>query len=152
MIKSRLLADHLASKLKEFQPVAQATIPPIGWIKTVRMALGMSLQQLGTKLSITKQSVQELEKRESEGSISIKTLREVANALDMKLVYGFVPKDGDVDRLIERKARALATKIVQRTSQSMLLEDQENKVERLSKAIDELTFDLKREMPKALWD
>lgn len=152
MFKNRLLMDHLEGKLKAIIPLNRTAIPPIGWIKTVRMGLGMSLQQLGTKLSVTRQSVQELEKRESDGSITLRSLRDAANAMDMELVYGFVPKDGDVQSMVNRKARELATKIVQRTSQSMLLEDQANQKERLEKAIDELTYDLKRELPKALWD
>jgi hypothetical protein len=70
----------------------------------------------------------------------------------MKLVYGFVPKDGSLDALIERKAKELAIQIVMRTSQTMLLEDQANTEERLQKAIEDRTNELKRDMPKTLWD
>jgi len=126
--------------------------PPIGWIKAIRTSLGMSLQQLGNKISITKQSVLDIERREQEGTISLKTLRESANALDMELVYGFVPKDGSLDALIERKAKELATEIVMRTSNSMKLEDQEISYGRIQKAIEERTISLKNEMPKILWD
>jgi predicted DNA-binding mobile mystery protein A len=114
--------------------------------------LGISLEQLGNKLSITKQSTQALEERESEGSITIKSLREAANALDMQLVYGLVPKDGSLAALIERKAKELATQIVLRTSNTMKLEDQENSPERIEKAIEERALAIKNEMPKTLWD
>jgi predicted DNA-binding mobile mystery protein A len=87
--------------------LGKVTPPPTGWIKAVRTALGMSLQQLSNRLSITKQSAQEIEQREKEGSIKIKTLRETANALDMQLVYGFVPKDGTLENLIDRKVKEL---------------------------------------------
>lgn len=70
----------------------------------------------------------------------------------MKLVYGFVPKDGSLDALIERKAKELAMQIVMRTSQTMLLEEQANTEERLKKAIEDRTNELKRDMPKTLWD
>jgi predicted DNA-binding mobile mystery protein A len=112
----------------------------------------MSLQQLADKLSITKQSVQEIELREKEGTITLKSLRETANALDMQLVYGLVPKDGSIDKLIDRKARALATRFVSRTSNSMKLENQENTQQRLKKAIDERASIIKNELPKMLWD
>lgn len=112
----------------------------------------MSLEQLGQKLSITKQAASALEKREEDGSISLKSLREVARVLDMKLVYGFVPNDGSLDALIERKAKALATEIVLRTSNSMKLEDQENSKQRIEKAIEERTAAIKHEMPKMLWN
>jgi len=127
-------------------------MPPIGWIKAIRMALGMSARQLGDKLRITRQGVQDMENREQQGTITLKALRETANALDMQLVYGFVPIDGSLDALIDRKARALATQIVLRTAQSMLLEDQGNTRERLEKAIEEQVAIYRKELPKVLWD
>ena len=135
-----------------FTEVQKITPPPIGWIKAVRNAIGMSLLQLGNRLSITKQSVQDMERREKDGSITIKSLREVASALDMNLIYGFVPKDGSLDALIERKAKNLATQIVLRTNNSMKLEDQENSKQRIEKAIQERTTAIINEMPKTLWD
>jgi len=123
-----------------------------GWIKAIRMALGISMQQLGNKLSITKQSIYDVEKRERDGSITLKSLQEVAHALDMQLVYGFVPRDGSLDRLIEKRATELAKTIVQRTSNTMKLEAQENSQERVEKAIQERTDSLIREMPSILWD
>ena len=104
------------------------------------------------KLSITKQAASALEKWEENGTISLKSLWEVARALDMKLVYGFVPNDSSLDVLIERKAKALATEIMLRTSNSMKLEDQENSMERIEKAIEERTAAIKHEMPKMLWN
>ncbi|MTI29860.1 mobile mystery protein A [Cytophagales bacterium RKSG123] len=152
MNKQKLQIEQLETKIRAFAPLSSIAIPPTGWVKAIRLALGMSLQQLANRLSITKQSVQEIEKREKDGAISIKSLREAARALDMELVYGFVPKDGSLDALIERKARELATKIVSRTSTTMKLEDQENSQERIKKAIDERTTILKNEIPKVLWD
>ena len=110
------------------------------------------MQQLANKLSITKQSVQEIETREREGSITLKSLRETARALDMELVYGFVPKDGSLDKYIESKARVMAEKVVSRTSNTMKLEGQENTRQRIKKAVEERTERIKQELPKALWD
>lgn len=152
MRKNKLQIQQLASKMLEFAPLQKTAIPPTGWIKAIRSALGMSLQQLGDKLAITKQSARAIEEREKEGSITLKSLREVGKALDMQLVYGFVPNDGSLDALIERKAKDLATQIVLRTSNTMKLEDQENSRERIEKAIEERAFILKNEMPKILWD
>jgi len=126
--------------------------PPTGWIKAIRTAIGMSLQQLSSRLSITRQSAQEMEQREKDGSITIKSLREAAAALDMQLVYGFFPKDGSLDALIDRKAKELAREIVLRTSNTMKLEDQENSKKRIENAIAERAMEIKNEMPKALWD
>lgn len=152
MINQNLQIQQLSSKLAPLGLLQKIVVPPTGWIKAVRTALGMSLQQLGSKLSISKQSLHEIERREVDGSITLKLLKDAANALDMQLVYGFVPKDGTLEALIERKARELATKIVLRTSNTMKLEDQEVAKQRLEQAIEERTIMLKNEMPKALWD
>lgn len=93
-----------------------------------------------------------MERRELEGTLSLKTLRETANALDMKLVYGFIPKDGSLEKMIDRKAHDIAAKIVGRTSVTMNLEGQGNSEERLKAAIEELAYEIKTQMPKQLWD
>lgn len=152
MGKMSLLIQQLNGKMLAFVSLQKVVPPPTGWIKAIRNAIGMSMLQLGNRLSITKQSVQDMENREKDGSISIKALREAARALDMQLVYGFVPNDGSLEALIDRKAKELATQIVMRTNNSMKLEDQENSKQRIEKAIQERAIAIKTEMPKTLWD
>ncbi|MBK9730540.1 MAG: mobile mystery protein A [Chitinophagaceae bacterium] len=152
MSKMSLQIQQLNGKMLAFASLQKVAPPPTGWIKAIRNAIGMSMLQLGNRLSITKQSVQDMENREKDGSISIKALREAARALDMQLVYGFVPNDGSLEALIERKAKELATQIVMRTNNSMKLEDQENSKQRIEKAIQERAFAIKTEMLKTLWD
>jgi predicted DNA-binding mobile mystery protein A len=147
-----LQIQQLNGKMLAFASLQKVVPPPTGWIKAIRNALGMSMLQLGNRLSITKQSVQDMESREKDGTISIKALREAARALDMQLVYGFVPNDGSLEALIDRKAKELATQIVMRTNNSMKLEDQENSKQRIEKAIQERALAIKTEMPKTLWD
>ena len=152
MGKKSLQIQQLNSKMLAYTSLQKVVTPPTGWIKAIRTAIGMSMLQLGKRLSITKQSVQDIERREKDGSITIKALRETAKALDMHLVYGFVPMDGSLEELIGRKAKELATQIVLRTSNTMKLEDQENTKLRIGKAIEERTIAIQNEMPKTLWD
>lgn len=147
-----LILNQLDAKIKKINTESIIELPSIGWIKATRMALGMSQEQLGKKLQITRQSVQELEKREQEGTITLKTLKEVAKAMEIQLVYGFIPNQGSLEALVEKKASELATRIVMRTSNSMKLENQQNSDKRLQKAIKERTRILVNEMPKILWD
>ena len=126
--------------------------PPTGWIKAIRTTIGMSKQQLGNKLNVSKQGILDIEKREKDGSITIKSLKEIARVMDMQLVYGFIPNDGSLDKLIEKRATELATKIVLRTSNTMKLEDQGNTNKRIEKAIKERAEEIKNVMPKILWD
>lgn len=127
-------------------------VPKEGWIYTIRKSIGMSRSQLAKKLRITRQSVKEIEDRESEGTISLNTLRDVANAMDLKLVYVLMPKDESLENLINRKAREVATEIVMRTSNTMKLEDQEISKKRINEAIRERAEQLIRENAKILWD
>ena len=152
MSKKALQLDQLNHKMLGFASLKQVAMPPTGWIKAIRTALGMSMQQLGSRLSVSRQAVMDIEKREQEGSISIKSLREIARVLDMQLVYGFVPNDGSLEALIEKRAIKLATQIVMRTANTMKLEDQANSKKRIETAIKERAAAIKNEMPKILWD
>jgi predicted DNA-binding mobile mystery protein A len=152
MGKKSLQLQQLNSKMLGFASLKQVAMPPTGWIKAIRTAIGMSMQQLGNKLNISKQGVMDIEKREKDGSITIKSLREIARAMDMQLVYGFVPNDGSLDALIEKRATELASQIVMRTANTMKLEDQANSKKRIETAIRERAAAIKNEMPKILWD
>lgn len=152
MKKNKLQLQQLSDRIEKLVAMATIAIPPIGWIKTIRTGIGMSLEQLGKKLSVTKQAIQDIENREREGSITIKSMHEIANALDMKFVYAIVPKNGSLDELIENRALEIAKVIVQRTSNTMKLEDQANSKERIEKAIKERAEEIINKTPKILWD
>ncbi|MBK8851222.1 MAG: mobile mystery protein A [Saprospiraceae bacterium] len=152
MGQKTLQRRQLNDKIKHFVSLKQVAIPPTGWIKVIRTALGMTLQQLGNRLNISKQGVLYIENREKEGAITLKALQEVAKAMDMQLVYGFVPNDGSLDALIERRAREVAIQIVQHTAQTMQLEAQAASKKRIEAAFNERTEELKKEVPKMLWD
>lgn len=152
MGKKSLQLQQLNSKMLGFASLKQVAMPPTGWIKAIRTAIGMSMQQLGNKLNVSKQGIMDIEKREKDGSITIKSLREIARAMDMQLVYGFVPNDGSLDALIVKRATELATQIVMRTANTMKLEDQANSKKRIENAIRERAAAIKNEMPKILWD
>jgi len=152
MRNNKLQFQQLNEKIDQLTDLQHVIVPPIGWIKAIRNGIGMSMEQLGKKLSITKQGVMDIEKREKEGAITIKSLQEIAKAMDMKLVYGFVPNEGDLEQMIETRGIEMATKIVERTSNTMKLEDQANSKERIEKAIKERASEIINNTPKILWD
>lgn len=127
-------------------------VPDGGWLRTFRMAMNMSLRQLAARLGITRQSALKLEQREAEGSITLRTLREAAEVLDLQLVYALVPKDGSLEHLIERRAAELARDLVHRTATTMSLEDQTISAQRLEKAVHTKTRELVTSIPRHLWD
>jgi len=148
----KLLLEQLDRKLLPFKKVDKIQVPENGWINNIRNSLNMTLEQLGGKLNITRQGMKGIEDREVSGSITIKSLKEVGEVLDMKLVYGFVPKDSSVIKMVDRKAKKLAQKIVFRTHQNMKLENQGNSDKQIRKAVKDLTEVIKDEMRKSLWD
>jgi predicted DNA-binding mobile mystery protein A len=150
--KQRLVMEQVDAKIHQLRKVEKLVIPSSGWVYTIRQALGMSMRQLGNKMGITPQSVKEIEEREQNDTISIKVLRQFGKSLDLKLIYGFIPPDGSLEAIIEKRAFELAKEIVGRTSMTMKLEDQENNPKRLQKAIKEKAAEIKFEMPKYLWD
>jgi predicted DNA-binding mobile mystery protein A len=149
---TKLQIDQLDRKIKPFARLKKNDISAEGWIKVLRTSLGITLFQLAEKMNISRQNLHEMERREPTGNITLKKLDEAAKAMDMQLVYAFVPNDGSLDELIERKAKELATNIVMRTSNTMKLEEQKNSEKRLRKAIDERAAELKRDLPSILWD
>jgi predicted DNA-binding mobile mystery protein A len=152
MAKKSLQVQQLNTKMLSFAILQEVTIPPTGWIRAIRTAIGMSMRQLGKKLNVTKQGIMDIENRERDGSITLKSLREIARVMDMQLVYGLVPNDGSLDALIDKKAVEVAKQIVMRSAQTMTLEDQANSTLRIETAIRERAEAIKSEMPKILWD
>ena len=150
--KRKLLIEQLDQKLKPFQYSRDVLVPERGWINTIRTTLNMTMAQLGNKLSITRQGVKRIEESEAKGTITLNSLKEVAHALEMQFVYGFIPQDETIEKLIASKAEKLAARIIMRTQQNMKLEDQGIQDDKIAAAITDLSAELKREVKKSLWD
>ncbi len=93
-----------------------------------------------------------IEDSEVAGTLSLNLLKETGKAMEMKLVYGFIPIDGSVVTLIERKSRELAVQIITRADQTMILEDQAISRERVSKSVDDLADQIQREVRRYIWN
>lgn len=148
----KLMVEQLDRKLGKLQVLKDLEIPSRGWINAIRTTLNMSAVQLAKRLKKTPVSVGEIEERERNKTITLKKLIEVAEALDLEFVYGFLPKESSIEKMIDKRAQQVAREIVMRTSQSMILEEQGNREERLQQAIKDRADILKQEMPKHLWD
>lgn len=150
--KQRLMLEQVSRNLFNFQQAGNTPIPPEGWIRTIRKAINMNLLQLAHRLNRKPPSVSDFEKREQQGTITLKSLHEIAEAMDMKFVYAIIPKKGTLEEMVEMKAEEKANEIINRTHIMMVLEDQENTKARLTKAYAEKKDELKNEMPTFLWD
>ena len=83
----------------------------------------MSALQLGTRLGVKQQSVLDVEKSEVSGTLQLKTLRKVAEALDCTLVYALVP-NSSLEDAVQTRAREIARKELVGVGHTMDLEAQ----------------------------
>lgn len=114
----------LDRKLTSLQPPEQYHPPSRGWIRALRNSLGLSSAQLGKILGVRSQSIDDLEKSEAIGGISLDALRRVGQAMDCTLVYALVPNDS-LEAMVQRRAESVARTEISRVSHTMALEDQE---------------------------
>jgi predicted DNA-binding mobile mystery protein A len=113
------LLDRRLSPWKEIP----AAMPPRGWFRAIREALGMPRDEVARRLGVTKQAIGKLEASEANGSIRLETLRRAAQALECTLVYALVP-NSSLEDVVEGRARAVARRDLERASHTMILEAQ----------------------------
>ena len=114
-------------------------------------ALGMSARQLAQRMGIAQQAIARLEKDEIHGSVTIKTLRRVAEQLDCVFVYGFVPKSS-LEETVSRQAALVLKHRMHTAGHSMALENQSLEDDQYRQAIDELVSEMVSSSPRGLWD
>lgn len=151
-LQQDLIIEQLDNKIYKLKWYAKNPVPGSGWINAIRVGLNMTLKQLGKKLGVSTQGAKAIETREMEQALTLGKMEEIATALDMKFVYGFVPNAGSLKKHIEKRAKELATDIVMQTSGNMSLENQKVDEKRLRNAIKERTKHLVYTLPKHLWD
>lgn len=124
--------------------------PTDGWIRSIRRAIGMSTRQLAERIGITQQSTFRLEENELDYSITLKTLRRVAEALDCRLVYAIIPNDGCLEDTVRKQAYKKSKAIVEPVNHTMILESQG--FGNLEEKIKETAQELSTELNSKLWD
>lgn len=142
---------QLSTRFEELRPLSGVPRPIHGWIRAIRDTFGMTTRQLARRLGIQQPSLVELEKAEAAGTITVKSLERVAEALGCRLVYALVPIK-PLTETIEERAAQLAKQKLAAVEQSMRLEGQEvhDKVAR-KEAEQRLIKELLRK-PARLWD
>ena len=147
----RLIQQQLGTTLTRLACIRDAQRPARGWLRAIREALGMSGKQFSRRLGVSAPWITTLEKKELADSVTIKTMRQAAEALDCVFVYAVVPRDSLAD-IVRRRAELLAQKRLATVSHSMLLEAQQLSASEQQKALDQEVNALIQEMPKELWE
>ena len=125
MISSRksVPRQRLDERFSSMKPESRYRPPPKGWIRAIRDALGMSGANLGQRMGVKAQSVMDIEKSEALGTIQLKTLRRVAEALDCVVVYALIPKSS-LEDMVQTRALEIARQQLARIAHTMDLEAQ----------------------------
>jgi len=139
----------LDKRFAGMRPIERYSVPPKGWIRAIRDALGMTSTQLAARLDMSTQGVSKVESSEANDTIRLNTLHKVAEALDCTLVYALVP-NAPLEEKVHGQARKIALRELKRVSHTMALEDQgETNREQESRIEDYIRDNLR---DKDLWD
>ena len=125
---------------------------PQGWIRSSRTAIGMTLKQLAKRLGFSVPAAKNFEMREVDEAITLASLRKIANAMEMDLVYYFKPKQDSLDDLLQIRAELKAKELMERSNQAMLLENQEADNKNKSREYDRLITEIRNQKLSSLWD
>lgn len=122
--------NHLNQRKMVQQKISRISFseapPPSGWLKAVRVALGLSIRQLADRVGVMHGSIDQIEKREAQKKVTLESIEQLASAMECKLIYAIVPKEENatLDSIVEQKAQELAARILKSVSHSMNLEAQ----------------------------
>ncbi len=135
--KNKIIREQLDEALKLFAPLVTANRPMKGWIRAIRTALGMNMQQLADRIGVHKSRIPRIEQDEVAGNLTIKTLQKAAEGLDCVFVYGFVPRES-LEDTVHQQAYLKATKDLNKLIHTMDLEAQSISDSQRQKLLDQM--------------
>ena len=125
--------------------------PRVGWIASIREALGMTKTQLARRIGIPRQNLNTLENNEISRSITLASLEKAANALECDLQYVFVPRQ-PLSKIVSDQATQRARIMMQRVNQSQALEASSIDSKTIKHEIEDLAKELEIERRSNLWN
>ena len=120
----RLKLKQISRKVEQVRPCARTMEIKGGWIRCLRQALGMKLKDLAQITGLSAHSITELEQREVQGKVTVNKLKQMAEAMNCKLVYAFLPKQ-PLEEYVNQRAHQRALEILKTAEIHMTLEEQQ---------------------------
>lgn len=120
-----LRIKQISRNLEQFMKARGTSRPNNGWILAMRELSGRTLRESAANMKIRHQSFAALEKSEAEETITLKKLRQAAEALDCELVYALVPRKGTIQEYAEAKTLQKVRSSLMAIEHSMTLENQQ---------------------------
>jgi predicted DNA-binding mobile mystery protein A len=146
-----LARKNLDRRLAPLRTADDLARPPRGWIKAIRQALGMTTTQLAERTGLSQSRIPRIEKGEVAGTLTMKTLQHVAEAMNCRLVYALVPNQ-PLESMLRERAASVADRRLARTHHTMKLENQALTRGDLEAERERLIAELLRKDPRRLWD
>jgi predicted DNA-binding mobile mystery protein A len=103
---------QLARSSKAFPRMKAEAMPRAGWVREIRTALGLSQSQLAARAGVSRATVQQMERAESERRITLASLDKLAMAMGCQVAIAIVPKGGSLEDVRRRQATAKAEAIL----------------------------------------
>jgi len=145
-----IMREQLDKTFTEISQIKDIHPPIKGWLRAIRESLGLSGKRLGERIGVSQPRIVQLEKDEVSGSVTLKTMRQAAEAMDCFFVYAVVPRTS-LEETVRIQAGKTAQKRLSHTSHTMLLEDQQVTDDEWQKMLEVKIDTLVREMPQDLW-
>lgn len=152
MKKNTTLArKQLDATLKTFRPSLNVAVPPKGWIRAIKDVIGMNGRQLAGRLGVSRQRSNQIENEECDGSLTLKTMRRIAESLECVFVYGIIPQTS-LEDIVRNRAEKVAVKRLAWADHTMSLEGQGLEPEENRKVLIDMIEKLVETLPTNLWD
>ena len=142
---------HLDKGFTSFRPLVKSSPPPKGWLRAIRNALGMTTAQYARRLGVSQPRIIELEKSETQGSVTLRTLQRAAEALGCRLVYALVP-DRPLANVVHERADLVARRQLASVEHIMRLEDQVVEDKKARQELQRQSIEELLRRPARLWD
>jgi transcriptional regulator with XRE-family HTH domain len=98
------LREKLEGDLEPYRKAARKYFVNKLWVKEMRQALGVPTTEIAKRMGVDRSWVYRLEENEEKGRVNLHDLGEAAQAMECRLIYGFVPFQ---NRTLEETARSL---------------------------------------------
>ena len=145
----KLKLRQLEKSLTQWRGAALPQTPPEGWARAIRQALGMSSRFLGERIELTDSAVRRLEDSEKAETITLNSLKKLAEGLGCELRYALIPKQ-PLPEIIKAQALKVAQKQVGLVAHNMAMEAQQVDSQEINQQVRDLAEELQSK-PRELW-
>jgi len=90
----KLARKKLDIEMRHYRRAGGEKNPTQGLLRAVRQALRVPVAEIAEKMGVNRSGVFDLEAREIQSTVSLRSMARMAKAMGCKLVYGIVPENG----------------------------------------------------------